>query len=271
MSAPYEVFAIRYAERSARRAHNFVGGDPHDAPMPMDYFLWLVRNAERTIVIDTGFTTDMAVKRGRTLIREPKDGLALLGVDAAHAPEVVITHLHNDHVGTFGDFPRARFHLQDAEMAYVTGRHMGHELLRRPYEPDHVTGMIRMAFAGRVAFHRGDEEIAPGVSVHHVPGHTPGLQCVRVLTARGWVVLASDASHYYEHFEGNRVFPVTNHLGDVLESYRRLNALADSPRHIVPGHDPLVMQRYPAPSKALAGIAVRLDVPPRTGTGSEGD
>ena len=32
----YEVFAIRYAHRAARRPDNFIGGDPHDAPMPMD-------------------------------------------------------------------------------------------------------------------------------------------------------------------------------------------------------------------------------------------
>ena len=48
----YEIYAIKYATRDAKRPAHFVGGDPHDTPMPMDYFVWLVRNAERTIVID---------------------------------------------------------------------------------------------------------------------------------------------------------------------------------------------------------------------------
>ena len=61
----YEVFAIRYATRDAQRSSHFIGGDPHDGPMPMDYFVWLVRNANRTIVVDTGFTADMAKKRTR--------------------------------------------------------------------------------------------------------------------------------------------------------------------------------------------------------------
>jgi len=257
----YEVYAVRYAERDARRPGNFLGGDPHDVPMPMDYFVWVVRNAERTIVVDTGFTPELAVKRHRTLLRLPREGLAALGVEAATVPEVVITHLHNDHVGTYFDFPQARFHLQDAEMAHVTGRNMAHEVLRRPYEVDHVTGMVRLVFEQRVAFHDGDGEVAPGVTLHRVPGHTPGMQSVRVRTRRGWVVLASDASHYYEHIERNRVFTVTYNLGDVLASYERLRALADSPRHIVPGHDPLVMQRYPA-VPGLEGIAVRLDAEP---------
>ena len=65
----YEVYAIRYAERDGRRPAHFVGGDPHDAPMPMDYFVWFVRNAERTIVVDTGFSAEVAARRGRHFLR----------------------------------------------------------------------------------------------------------------------------------------------------------------------------------------------------------
>jgi glyoxylase-like metal-dependent hydrolase (beta-lactamase superfamily II) len=99
------------------------------------------------------------------------------------------------------------------------------------------------------------------VSVHHIGGHTAGLQCVRVRTARGWVVLASDASHYYEHVETGACFPTTYHLGEVLEGYNKLRRLAESPAHIIPGHDPLVLERYPS-VKGLEGIAARLDLAP---------
>lgn len=257
----YEVYALKYAERDAQRTDHFVGGDPHDAPMPMDYFIWVIRNHERLVLVDTGFDAPMATKRGRRLLRQPREALRLIGVAAEDVRTVVITHLHNDHVGTFFDFPNAEFHLQDKEMKYVTGRHMAHERLRRPYEADHVAGVIRMTYQDRVVFHDGDEDLAPGISVHHIGGHTVGLQAVRVHTARGWVVLASDASHYYDHFERNTCFPTTHHLGEVLEGYGKLRRLAASPAHIVPGHDPLVMQRYPA-VKGLEGIGVRLDAEP---------
>ena len=263
MAGPtYEVFAIKYAERDGRRADHFVGGDPHDAPMPMDYFIWLVRNAQHQFLVDTGFNLDMAVKRKRRLLRAPREALALLGAEAKEVRQIVITHMHNDHVGTFADYPNAVFHVQDREIAYVTGRHMRHEFLRRPFEADHVAGMVRMVFEDRVAFHDGDEEIAPGVSVHRIGGHTAGLQCVRVRTRRGWVVLASDASHYYEHMEAGRCFPTTFHLGEVLEGYAKLRCLAASARHIIPGHDPLVLKRYPAVFRELEGVAVRLDTDP---------
>lgn len=259
----YEVFAIKYAQRKARRAEHFVGGDPHDAPMDMDYFVWLIRGAGREIVVDTGFTADMAAKRGRELLRTPRAGLALLGVKTEAVREVVITHMHYDHVGTHADFPGAVFHLQDEEMRFVTGRYMRHAQFRHSFEADDVAGMVRLLFRERVAFHDGTEDIAPGVSVHHIGGHTAGLQAVRVRAQRGWVVLASDASHYYEHMETGRCFPTTFHLGRVVEGYETLRRLADTPRHIIPGHDPLVMARYPAVSKELEGIAVRLDVMPR--------
>jgi hypothetical protein len=45
----------------------------------------------------------------------------------------------------------------------------------------------------------------------------------------------------------------------MVDGYARLRDLAASADHIIPGHDPLVMQRYPAPAKELEGIAVRLD------------
>jgi glyoxylase-like metal-dependent hydrolase (beta-lactamase superfamily II) len=86
-----------------------------------------------------------------------------------------------------------------------------------------------------------------------------GLQAVRVATRRGWLVLASDASHFYANMEQTRPFPIVFSVADMVAGYERLRALAASPSHIIPGHDPLVMQRYPAPSKALEGIVVRLD------------
>ena len=258
----YEVLAIKYATRAARRADLFIGGDPHDADTAMDYYLWVVRNQDSVFVVDTGFNEDMAVKRGRTLLRRPADALKLVGVDPESVGQVIVTHLHNDHVGAFDSFPNAVFHLQDDEMDFATGRYMCHERLRKPYEPDHVVGLVRLVFRNQVVFHDGDEELAAGLSVHRIGGHSKGLQAVRVHTRRGWVVLASDASHYYEHFEQGRAFPVVFHVGDLLQGYRRLAMLADSPRHIVPGHDPLVMDRYPAASEALRGVAVRLDAEP---------
>lgn len=258
MSA-YEVYAIKYAHHARTAKENFIGGDPHDGPMPMDYFVWLIRGEGREIVVDTGFNAAVAAKRGRRITLPVDQGLRLLGVDAAAVKDVAITHLHYDHVGNFDLFPQATFHLQDLEMQYATGRCMGVETLRHPYEVEDVAGMVRRVYAGRVRFHDGEGAIAPGVTLHHVGGHTMGLQIVRVATRRGWVVLASDASHYYANMEQGRPYPIVYNVGDMVEGWRKAHALADSAEHVVPGHDPLVMERYPAPRESMKGIVVRLD------------
>jgi glyoxylase-like metal-dependent hydrolase (beta-lactamase superfamily II) len=277
MSDPesYEVYAIRYASRENRkRSESFISNtwtDPmHDTAMPIDYFVWAIVNENRTIVVDTGF--DQAESQRRRAESGgvwdvdfncmPAEGLARLGIDARHVQDVIVTHMHFDHAGTLSHFPAARFHLQDLELSYVTGRNMMQPYFRGPYSVDHVVEVIRHVYEDRVVFHAGDDEVAPGVTVHLMGGHTMGLQSVRVLTKRGWVMLASDASHFYENAQNMAPFPIVYNVADMLAGFAKMKRLADSPQHLIPGHDPLVMARYPAPKADLAGTAVRLDVAP---------
>ena len=257
----YDLFALRYACRDGKRSEHFIGGDPHDAPMPMDYFVWAAVGGGRAWIIDTGFTTEVAARRKREYLRCPIESLRLLGIDPDAVEDVIISHMHYDHVGSFNKFRKARFHLQEEEMRYATGRYMCHHRLRHSFEFEDVAGIIRMTFADRVVFHDGDEDLAPGIKLHACGGHSMGLQCVTVETARGTVVLASDVAHFYENLETKRPFTTAFHVGDMLEGFNRLRRLAPTAKHIVPGHDPLVMQRYPA-VPGLEGIAVRLDVEP---------
>jgi hypothetical protein len=191
----YEVYAVKYAHHPRRASGNFIGGDPHDGPMPLDYFVWLVRGHGRELVVDTGFSAAMAAKRGR------------------------------------------QHHLQELEMRYATGRYMCQECFSGAFEAEDVVGMVRRVYEGRVRFHDGDAQLMPGVSLHLIGGHTMGLQVARV----------------------ERPFPIVWSVADMVDGYRRLRALAESPAHVIPGHDPLVLQRYPAPAKALEGVVARLD------------
>lgn len=263
MADAYEVYAVKYAHHERTARENFIGGDPHDDPMPLDYFVWAVVGEDRTFVVDTGFDRDAASRRGRELLRPPAEGLAAIGIAADRVEDVIITHMHYDHAGNHDLFPNARYHIQDREMAYCTGRCMCHEALRGAFEAEDVAAMVRRVFAGRVMFHDGSADLAPGVSVHRIGGHTDGLQVVRVRTRRGWVVLASDASHLYANMDEGRPFPIVYNVGDMLDGYRRLRELAESRDHVIPGHDPEVLRRYPAPDDRLQGWIARLDASPR--------
>lgn len=256
----WQLYAVRYARHDRMARENAIGGDPHDSsPMPLDYFIWAAISGDRQIIIDSGFDEAMARQRGREFLHPPAGGLSRIGVDPATVADVVITHMHYDHCGNHSLFPAARYHIQDREMQYATGRTMTHALMRFPFDEEDVVEMVRRVFRNRVVFHEGDAEIAPGLSVHHVGGHTMGMQVVRARTRRGTIVLASDASHFYANIERGLPFPVTYNLTEVLEGYRRIHAMADSPEHVIPGHDPLVLDRYPAPETNLDGWVARLD------------
>jgi len=256
----YKIYAVRYAHReSASRAANFYGGDPHDAPMPMDYFIWALVGESRAFVVDAGFTPETAARRpGREMICDPAEVLRELGADPATLEDVLLTHLHYDHVGQVGAFPKARFWLQDSEMAFWTGRYANRPAIRHTIEPDDIVGLVRLNFEGRLRFVDRVTTAAPGITLHPVGGHSPGLQVLRVQTEHGAVVLASDASHYYENLETDRPFAVVHSVAGMYETFDHLHELADSPRDIVPGHDPLVLERYPAVSPDLSGVAVEI-------------
>jgi len=256
----FRVYAIRYARVDRKASENFLGGDPHEAGMPMDYFVWLAVSDSKTWVIDTGFNQAAADKRQREFLRCPTEGLAKLGVKAEDVEDVIITHLHYDHIGNFDKFPKAQFHLQDSEMAYATGRYMANPFFAHAFELDEVVAMVRNVYGGRVSFYDGDVELAPNISLHHVGGHTKGLQVVRLWTQRGWLVLASDASHYAANMNEGRPFPIVVDVGQMIDGWQKMQRLVDDPARIIPGHDPKVMEMFPAPDPALEGIAVRLDV-----------
>ena len=258
----WELYAIRYAHHVRLAHENFLGplpADIHDGPMPLDYFIWAIRSGSRVFVLDTGFDQAMAEKRGRQFLHCPGDGLKAIGIDPAKVEDVILSHMHYDHCGNHDLFPNARFHVQDREMQFSTGRWMCDERARFPFEAEDVCAMVRRLYGGRVVFHDGDQEIAPGLSLHHVGGHSMGLQMVRAKTRRGWVVLAADAAHLYALLDRDIPYPVLYKEPEVLEGYRTAVRLADSTDHIIPGHDPLVLERYSAVSPELDGWVVRLD------------
>ncbi len=257
----YEILALRYATLQERTAaSNFMYPDDHASKMPMDYFIWAIRGAGRTIVVDTGFAPDVAAARGRVLLRSPAEALAAVGIDAATVTDVIITHLHYDHAGCLESFPAATFHLQDAEMSFATGRCMCHQVLRAPMELEDVLDAVRHVYAGRVRFHDGTVTLAPGISLHLVGGHSGGLQIVRVRTRRGWVVLASDAAHYWANLRTRNPFPLVVDVFRMAEGWRICEELSDGPDHIIPGHDPLVLTLFPGENGNPE--AVRVDLPP---------
>lgn len=259
MSWHHEVYAIAYGRVDRQASANFVGGVTADRGMPLAYYVWVIRSANRVVVVDTGYDQASADRRRRTLLTPVEAGLRALSIDPASVRDVVITHMHYDHAGNGTLFPNARYHLQDTEMAFATGRCMCHEQLRSPYDVEDVTMMVRRVYAGRVRFHDGSGTVAPGIALRRIGGHSRGLQVVAVEIERGTLVLASDAVPFYAHLQSRRAYPVMDCLPEILDGYEAIEELASGLDLVVPGHDPEVMEIYPAFSAETRGWIARLD------------
>jgi glyoxylase-like metal-dependent hydrolase (beta-lactamase superfamily II) len=257
---PYELYAIRYAtNRKRTRGQNFIFEAQPETLQPMDFYSWVAIGEAGTFVIDTGMARAKAEKHGHEYLHCPIDSLRLLGVAPELVERVVITHLHYDHIGNVGAFPKARFELQKAEMDFVVSPFMQKNWCRRAYEVDEISHFVALLHGDRLVLHGPDKQIAPGLSVHLVGGHCAGQEIVRVWTRRGWVVLASDALHYYEELERGVPFTVAFNVAEMLTAHDRMRELAESDAHIVVSHDPLVSERYPSARPELAGHILRLD------------
>ncbi len=257
----WTVHAVKYADRNARtRAESFVFDDNHDAPHAMDYFMWVLRGAGQTILVDSGYDSAEAQARGRPIAMAPHQALAPLGLSPEDISTLIVTHLHYDHAGGLHLFPNATLHLQTAEMAYATGPCMCHDTLKMPFTAGHVCEAIQRLYSGKLVFHEGDAEIAEGVTVHCIGGHSRGLQCVRVRTSVGWLALASDAAHFYENQRLRKPFPIVVDVQNMLDGFVRLERMASHPDLIIPGHDPLVRSAFP---RDIADHVTRLDRGPQ--------
>lgn len=256
------IDAIRYARHERVAGANFsTPVDDHDLPMPLDYFVWAIhRDGHPPVIVDTGFGEAAALARGRTLLRSVTQGLRDAGIDHLLVEDVILTHLHYDHAGTLSAFPNARFHVQDAEMAFATGRHVCDRAVRAPFDGEPIAQLVKKLYADHVVFHDGDEDFAPGIRLVKADGHTAGLQVVVCDTARGPVVIASDAAHLYANITRHLPFPIfVDELAYGRAQDRVMELAGGSLDHVIPGHDPLVLACFPCDN----GIA-RVDLPPHT-------
>ncbi|OZC45271.1 N-acyl homoserine lactonase family protein [Rhodococcus sp. WWJCD1] len=242
----WRVFAVQYATRTALRSthfhyHDNRGGEPH----PTAYYVWLALSQTDTVLIDAGLAPSTAEgMQGLDYFGSPLEIIGGLGIAPGDIDLCVLTHLHYDHTGVVADLPRARYVVQRRELEYWNGpwatRIEQERWLHSRPDIDHVAASTRLDLVD------GDRELLDGLSVHSVGGHTAGMQIVRVRTARGNIVLASDASHFYENIESDNPFAILHYLPDMFGAFDRIQELADGPDHIVPGHDPLVSERFRA-------------------------
>jgi len=239
----YEVYALKYGERDTTACQFFYRESSH-APITLHYFVWLITGGPHPILVDTGFLDDDAQARGIRNYVSPAAVVERTGVKAADLPLALITHLHYDHWAGHSLFTGAEFWIQRDEVAFWTGRYAKYPAFRGSANVNALAGLVTLNYADRVRIIDGDREVLPGIRVHKVGGHTAGLQIVSVQTARGTLVLTSDASHFYRNVETGQPVQIITSLPEMLEAFDTIHALAGAEKLIVAGHDPQVAERF---------------------------
>jgi glyoxylase-like metal-dependent hydrolase (beta-lactamase superfamily II) len=239
----YEVYALKYAERDTTTCQFFYRESSH-APLTLHYFVWLILGGPQPILVDTGFPDDEARARGMRNYVSPAAMVERAGVKPADVPIALITHLHYDHWAGHRLFPAAEYWIQADEIAFWTGPFGRTPAFRQSANVDSLANLVTLNYGNRVRVLDGDRDVAPGIRVHRVGGHTAGLQIVTVQTARGPVVLTSDASHFYHNVETRQPVQIITSLPEMLTAFETIHALAGAERLIVAGHDPQVAERF---------------------------
>ena len=263
MSEQYEVLAVRYGTRQASAAEVFLNYHAYrepDRPLVMDYFFWVARNPARTVVVDTGFSPASGAARGRTMLMDTVPALRAAGTAPDDVAQVVLTHAHYDHIGGLPAFTgtAAEVVMTRDEYDFWTGPMGRRGQFAHTTEASELDHLRELREAGRLTLAGRTRQIAPGIELIQVGGHTPGQGIVTVATDGGQVILASDAVHYYEELERDRPFSTVASLAEMYAAFDQIRELAAAGR-VVAGHDPLVAERFGDPADAPDVITISHD------------
>lgn len=176
-----------------------------DMFLPPDAFDWplnvvVVRSGGQTVLVDAGLGSDpnLRLPRAGQLVKR----LEAVGIDLASVTDVVLTHMHMDHIGGLlvdgvkeRLHPDLRIHVAATEVKFWESPDFSHASMP-PGFPDALRATAKRfvkEYHSRLRLFDEEHEVAPGVVVSRTGGHTPGHSVVRLASGGDRLTFAGDA------------------------------------------------------------------------------
>ncbi|MCX5909628.1 MAG: N-acyl homoserine lactonase family protein [Deltaproteobacteria bacterium] len=256
MTPTYEIYALKYAGPVKRPSALMTFFKDVDKFIRMDYFFFAIRGGGETIVVDCGVLPNVARERKFPGYVNPAELLQRIDIDSRRVKNVVLSHMHYDHISGISLFPRATFFVQEKEFNFwmknpVAKRgpflHLGDSKANRY--------LARLRGTKRLQCIRGDKIIMPGIQLLLAPGHTPGLQVILVNTEKGKAIVGTDMAHMLATFQTGMPSAIMTDVVAWMKSYDKIRPKASSLDLIFPGHDPVFLEDYPKVAKDVVRLA----------------
>ena len=241
----WRVYAIRYATIPKFPVRYLVAGADTTRTIDIAMMFWLLEGpGRRRVLVDAGFYRQKFHDdwKPADFVR-PSDAVQRFGLSPDSITDVIVSHVHWDHLDGADLYPHARVWIQAEEYTH----HVDDAGMPRHGAIDTLDSqmLFQLNQAERVRLVNGDaQEILPGIVAYTGGKHTFASQYVGVQTAKGTVVIASDNCYLYENLEKHAAIAQTLDAASNLAAQDRMRKLAASARLIVPGHDPAVFAKF---------------------------
>ena len=245
----YSIQAIRYADSPGDSVADLVMGAPKNERIDTIFAVWLIRGGGHNILFDSGFHRERWFKEWtiKNYLR-PDEAVKLAGVQPEEITDVVISHAHWDHMGGIDLFPNAVIWIQREEFSYYTGEAWQPGGSHGGIDPDDVKELVRLNTEGRLRLVAGDDiEIFPGIRAYTGGRHTYASQYLGV-AGNPPIVLASDNCYLYRNLaerKASATFSEADRAANIKNQARMIELAGTSDR-VIPGHDALQFQKFPA-------------------------
>lgn len=253
----YSAYAVRFAVLPGFPVWNLVSGADRTRKIDIPAMVWLLKGSDgHNVLIDSGFYRQEFLDQWKPQhFRSPAAAVETAGVKADAINDVIISHAHWDHVDGADLFPKATIWIQRDEYQYYTGEAWQKPRAHGGVYFDDMEALLKINTEGRLRFVEGDDqEVLPGIRCYLGGKHTYASQYCTVKTAEGTVVFASDNVYLYENLEKHAPIAQTLDGASNLKAQDRIRMLASDPRLIVPGHEPLVFERFPSVGDGIVQI-----------------